>query len=140
MGRALRRLRRFLPRDPATDHNYDHGSLYVVTDQHYRYTSPTGPGPQRHATGGEIETWETFNAGADWQLTYQHTRNSAYNHTYVRRPLNYHPDFCAFWADGNAFAPSPSRLYFANTRGEVYQLPETMTSDQARPVLIKALP
>ena len=123
-----------------TDHNYDHGSLYVMSGQHYRYTSPTGPGPQRHATGGEIETWETYNGGADWQLTFQHTRNSRFNHTYVRRPLHYHPDFCALWADGNAFAPSPSRLYFANTRGEVYQLPAEMSGSQARPTLVKPLP
>jgi putative BNR repeat neuraminidase len=123
-----------------TDHNYDHGSLYILSGQRYRYLAPTGPGPQPHSAGGEVETWETYSGGAEWQLTIQHTRNSRYNHTYVRRPLNYHPDFCSLWADGNPLSPSPSRIYFSNTRGEVYLLPDAMTTDQAKPILIKPQP
>jgi hypothetical protein len=41
-------------------------------------------------------------------------------------PLNAHPDFYAFWADGNAFKPSVSCLYFASKDGGVTAMPYVM--------------
>lgn len=117
-----------------TDHNYDHGSLYLEeNDRLWQFIAPTGPGPQPFGTGGEVEIWESRDEGATWKRTGQLTRNSRYNHTYVRRPLNAHPDFYAFWADGNPLAESESRLYFANKSGTVFRLPAVMKGDFAKP-------
>ncbi|MGE3313076.1 MAG: hypothetical protein AB7O66_24175 [Limisphaerales bacterium] len=45
-----------------------------------------------------------------------------------------HPDFAAFWADGDPDAFSESRLYFANRAGDrVWRLPYDMTGDSAEP-------
>jgi len=55
----------------------------------------------------------------------------------VTRPPEWpiiHPDFYALWADGDAFAPSPSSLYFTDRGGShVWRLPARMDSDFARP-------
>lgn len=122
----------FLP-IATTDHNYDHGSLYLEANGAWRFVAPTGPGPQAYATGGEIEVWESADDGKSWRCMRLLTRNSRFNHTYVRRPLNAHPDFYALWADGNAFAPSESRLYFANRDGDVFQLPDAMLQEFEQP-------
>jgi hypothetical protein len=118
------------------DHNYDHGSLYVERGV-WRVIAPTGAGPQAYATGGEIEMWESRDQGATWLKTREMTRGSARNHTYVRRPLNAHPDFYALWADGDAFKPSESRIYFANRKGEVFVLPAEMKREFEKPVRVK---
>lgn len=115
-----------------TDHNYDHGSLYIEPRQ-WRVMAPTAPGPQPHSTGGDIEEWVSRDEGKTWRRAAQLTRNSAFNHTYVRRPLNAHPGFIAIWADGHALKPSESHLYFADSRGRVYQLPSTMKGEFEKP-------
>lgn len=117
-----------------TDHNYDHGSLYVEGRGRWRFIAPTAPGPQPHGTGGEIEMWTSRNSGRNWTRERVLTANSRFNHTYVRRPLNAHPDFYAFWADGDPFRASESTLYFANQKGDVFQLPVQMKDPSARPV------
>jgi len=61
------------------------------------------------------------------------TNGSAMNHTYVRRPVNAHPDFYGYWADGHGRQPSESRLYFCDMAGTVHRLPQTMTGDFAIP-------
>ena len=62
------------------------------------------------------------------------TRDSRFNHTYARRPVNAHPDFYAFWADGNTLGLSESNLYFTDRDGtHVWRLPTTMASDFAEP-------
>ncbi|MCB1121828.1 MAG: hypothetical protein KJT03_09790, partial [Verrucomicrobiae bacterium] len=67
-------------------------------------------------------------------------QGSEFNHTYVRRPVNAHPGFYAFWADGNPREASESRFYFSNIDGDVFQLPEVMTEDRVRPVRWKKNP
>jgi hypothetical protein len=119
------------------DHNYDHGSLYVESGGVWRVIAPTGPGPQPYGTGGEITVWESRDRGETWRKTRDLTRGSARNHTYVRRPLNAHPDFYALWADGDAFKPSESRIYFANRKGEVFLLPPEMKHEFEKPVRVK---
>jgi hypothetical protein len=48
--------------------------------------------------------------------------------------LNAHPDFYAFWADGNGREPSESYLYFTNQKGDhVWRLPGKMEADSAKP-------
>ena len=68
-----------------------------------------------------------------WCRVRQLTQDSPRNHTYVRRPVNAHPDFYAFWADGNALEPSESRLYFCDRNGNVRVLPDAMHADFETP-------
>jgi hypothetical protein len=118
----------------AADHNYDHGSLYIEEGGRlWRFLAPSAPGPQPWSTGGEIEEWVSRDAGRTWRKSRELTRGSRFNHTYVRRPLHAHPDFLAIWADGDALNPSPSSLYFANRKGEVFRLPFTMRRDEEEP-------
>lgn len=117
----------------ASDHNYDCGSLYIEEDGTWRILGPTAPGPQPYCTGGEVAMWVSSNQGKTWRKTRQLTHDSPHNHTYVRRPVNAHPGFYAFWADGNPREPSESRLYFATKAAEVFVLPDKMTADFERP-------
>lgn len=121
-----------------TDHNYDHGVIYLEQPDRWRFIAATGKGPQPWGTGGEIEMWISTDRGGSWTKSRELTRNSRYNHTYPRRPLNAHPDFYAIWADGDAFGPSESSLYFTNRDGDkVRRLPVVMKTDMAAPELVK---
>lgn len=117
----------------ATDSNYDVGALYIEGDTQWRLIGPTRTGPQPFNPGGEIEMWLSRDAGASWTKVRSMTRDSEFNHTYVRRPVNAHPDFYGFGADGHGRRPSISRLYFCNRDGDVFRLPWTMDGDTAAP-------
>lgn len=127
-----------------TDHNYDHGSLYIEqTDdgnEVWRVIAPFLDGPQQWGTGGEIGMWISEDQGASWTLIHELTAGSERNHSYVRRPLNAHEDFYAFWSDGNAFEASESDLFFADKAGNVYRLPREMEDEFAAPELVFAVP
>ncbi|HOZ49274.1 MAG TPA: BNR-4 repeat-containing protein [Candidatus Hydrogenedentes bacterium] len=117
-----------------SDNNYDTGSLYVERDAFWRLIGPTQTGPQPYNPGGEVAMWTSEDQGQTWQMVRPLTHNSEYNHTYVRRPVNAHPDFYAFWADGHGRRPSESRLYFCDKSGEhVWRLPFTMDEAFASP-------
>jgi len=119
-----------------SDHNYDYGSLYIESGQ-WRIIAPTEPGPQPHATGGEIVLWTSRDEGRTWRQSKQLTRDSQFNHTYARRPLDAHPQFYALWADGNPLERSESRLYFTDRDGShVWRLPTEMDGDYARPEIV----
>jgi hypothetical protein len=122
----------------ASTANYDVGCLHVEADGAWRLIGPTEPGPQRWGTGGEMAMWLSRDQGATWRKAAALTAGSARNHTYARRPLGAHPDFYAFWADGDTEARSESRLYFATRDGGVFQLPGLMKEDFARPVPVRA--
>jgi len=116
-----------------SDHNYDMGSLYIEEDA-WRIIGPSGPGPQPWGTGGEMAVWLSRDSGATWAKLRDLTSKSEFNHSYARRPLGAHPDFYAFWADGNPNEFSPSRLYFTNRAGDhVWRLPTVMKEDFAKP-------
>lgn len=117
----------------ASGSNYDVGPLYVESDTTWRIIGPTQLGPQPYNPGGEIAMWLTEDAGATWRMVRQMTRDSARNHTYVRRPVNAQPDFYGLWADGDGRKPSESRLYFCNQKGDVFRLPQKMDGDSAAP-------
>jgi len=119
-----------------SDSNYDMGSLYIQAGDCWRIIAPTSRGAQPYNPGGEVVMWISADRGRTWTLVQELTRNSRYNHTYVRRPVNAHPDFYAFWADGHGRQPSRSRLYFCTRRGDVFMLPEQIDSDMAEPVQI----
>lgn len=117
-------------------HNYDMGSLYVEGTL-WRVIAPTDAGPQRLGSGGEIVLWESGDAGTSWTRVRNVTKGSELNHGYVRRPMNVHPDFYGYWADGNPDTFSPSRLYFCNHDGtKVWRLPYDMHGDTVTPELI----
>jgi hypothetical protein len=117
--------------------NYDHGSLYIEPDGTWRVIAPTETGPQAYNPGGEMVLWTSQDEGQSWQKIKQLTHDSPRNHTYARRPLNAHPDFYAFWADGNARQPSESFLYFTNQRGDhVWRLPGHMEGEFAKPEIV----
>ncbi len=118
-----------------SDHNYDTGSIYIEDDGLWRVIGPTAPGPQPHGTGGDIEVWDSRDQGKTWARARQLTSDSRLNHSFVRRPVNAHPDFYALWADGNPFEPSECRIYFTNkSMDKVWMLPEKMESDFASPI------
>ncbi|MBI5393746.1 MAG: BNR-4 repeat-containing protein [Verrucomicrobia bacterium] len=120
-----------------SDHNYDHGSLYIEPDGTWRIIAPTDPGPQPWTTGGEMVLWTSRDQGATWTKVKQLTRDSRFNHTYARRPVNAHPGFYAFWADGNPLEKSDSCLYFTNKDGDhVWRLPTAMTGEFAKPEVV----
>lgn len=115
------------------NHNYSTGSLHLGDDA-WRIIGPTEPGPQRIGSGGEVALWTSRDEGRTWTKERGITRGSAVNHNYVRRPMNAHPDFHAYWADGNPDTFSPSRLFFTNATGDrVWQLPYDMKAEFEKP-------
>ena len=116
-----------------SDNNYDFGTLSIEPDGSWRMIGATEPGPQAWSTGGEIALWTSRDRGKHWRKVRQLTRDSRYNHTYPRLPVNAHPDFHAFWADGDGLKPSESRLYFTNRAGtKVRRLPTHIPGQSAR--------
>ena len=117
-----------------SDNNYDMGSLYIEDDGTWRIIGPTQTGPQPYNPGGEVAVWTSSDRGATWKMLRQLTHQSSFNHTYCRKPIDAHPDFYAFWADGHAREPSESRLYFCDKSGErVRMLPPLMHGEFASP-------
>jgi hypothetical protein len=112
-----------------SDNNYDMGSIYIDVSGDWVIVGPTLPGPQKFNTGGEMAMWKSKDKGTTWTLYKELTKNSPHNHSYARKSLEMHPDFVAFWADGNGRKPSTSKLYFINSKGDVFLLPYTMKSD-----------
>jgi len=116
-----------------TDHNYDMGSLYIEDDGTWRIIAPSDPGPQPWSTGGDMVMWVSKDKGKSWEktaLTHGSAarasipiRRDKRNHSYARKPVDAHPDFYAFWADGDAFKPSVSCLYFTSRDGDVTAMP-----------------
>ncbi|WP_236979554.1 BNR-4 repeat-containing protein [Membranihabitans maritimus] len=120
-----------------SDNNYDMGSLYIEKDGTWKIIAPTETGPQPYNPGGEVALWESKDQGNSWSRIKQMTKNSSFNHSYVRRPLNAHPDFYGFWADGHGRQKSKSRLYISNKNGDVFMLPPVMENKAEKPVKIQ---
>lgn len=122
----------------ASTHNYDMGSLYIEADGVWRIIAPTEKGPQEYGSGGEIAVWLSRDEGRTWKKTRQVTRNSAFNHGYVRRPVNAQSDFYGFWVDGNSDVLSKSHLYFTSKAGDqVWRLPYIMEGSFANPETVE---
>jgi hypothetical protein len=121
------------------NHNYTTGSLYLEDDAAWRIVGPTEPGPQPVGSGAEVAVWISRDQGKTWAKDRDVTAGSPFNHNYVRRPVNAHPDFYAFWADGDPDQLTPSHLYFANRTGDrVWRLPYDMADESAPPEEIHA--
>ncbi len=118
-------------------HNYDMGSLYIEKES-WKIIGPTEPGPQKYGTGGEIALWESKNEGQTWKKLRNVSVKNIRNNSYVRRPVNAHEEFYAFWADGDADKFSESHLYFTNKKGDkVWELPYSMKGDLIKPMRTK---
>ena len=131
-----------------SDHNYDTGSVYVEgyteddgsQGELWRVLAPTAAGPQPWGTGGEVEAWESRDRGATWERQAALTAESEYNHSYVRRPVDGDDGFYAFWADGDAFERSASRLYFADRAGTVWRMPDAFEGAFGEPESLTPTP
>lgn len=119
-----------------SDNNYDMGSIYIEPNGTWQVIGPTEQGPQQYNPGGEVAVWKSTDSGSTWQKLKQLTANSPKNHTYVRRPVNVHPEFYGIWADGHGRQSSTSSLYFCNKDGNVYRLPENMNGECEKALLI----
>jgi hypothetical protein len=119
-----------------SDHNYDMGSLFI-TGKTWKLVAPTFSGPQKWGVGGELEIWQSTDKGENWTKISNLTENSEYNHSYVRRPVDYKAPFCFFWASGHPHEFSKSELYFGDFDGNVWKLPYEMKEDYGKPVKIK---
>jgi hypothetical protein len=118
------------------NHNYSTGSLYVEGNA-WRIIGPTEPGPQPIGAGGEVAVWSSRDDGKTWTKQHDLTHGSPMNHNYVRRAMHAHPEFYAFWADGNPDKFSRSHLYFTNKSGDkVWRLPYNMRGEFEEPELI----
>ena len=116
-----------------SDNAYDTGCLHVEADGSWRIIGPTETGPQPYNPGGEMALWTSNDQGRNWIMVKQLTRESEFNHTYARKPVNAHPDFYALWADGHGRRPSASRIYICDRDGNARRLPFDMKSDVAEP-------
>ena len=100
-----------------SDHNYDYGAALHrrrrVADHRPDRARPAAP--RRRRRDGLVD--EPRRRRARGRKQRQLTRDSRFNHTYARRPVDAHPQFYALWADGNPLAPSESRLYFTDRDG-----------------------
>ena len=104
------------------DHNYDHGCLWIHDDNTWEVIAPIGPGAHPGTTGGDIQCWRSCDQGNSWQKVRDLTSDATTQHTYVRKPLDAHPDFWAFWANGDSIQKSVSNLFIASKSGRVRQL------------------
>jgi len=119
-----------------SDHNYDMGSLYIEKKQ-WLVVAPTIGYPEPYATGGEIVFWKSLDKGKTWFQYKQVTKNSKRNNAYMRRPVNAKNPFYYFWADGDSYQLSKSELYFGNSKGKIWKMPDEMKSPVADPERIK---
>src|SRR5262249_5824778 len=97
-----------------SDHNYDFGQIYVESDGTWRVIAATDPGAQPWGLGGDVVLWTSSDEGKNWKKVKVLTHDKERNHSYMRKPVNAHPDFYAFWTSGSALQPSDSFVYFTN--------------------------
>ena len=95
--------------------------------------------PQKWGVGGEIEIWSSIDKGHNWKKEKAITKNSDFNHSYVRKVVDGKAPFVFFWADGDPHEFSKSQLYFGDLKGNVFLLPYSMKDDFEKPELISFL-
>ncbi len=116
-----------------SDHNHDMAFPCVAADGTWPASGPMMPGPRPYGTG-ETVAWTDSGRGRARRDVRKPTTANVRHHSHARRPMNAHPEFCAFRADGDAFKPFPSHLYFANNAGDdIHVLPESVDGQFAAP-------
>ncbi len=119
-----------------SDHNYDMGSLFISKNE-WKLVAPTVTGPQKWGVGGELQIWKSTDKGNSWTVERNLTQNSEFNHSYVRRPVDFKAPFCFFWAAGHPHEFSKSELHFGDFDGNVWKLPYEMKEDFMKPIKVK---
>lgn len=122
-----------------TDHNYDHGEIWVDDEGNWHVLGAFVDGPQEWGCGGDIALYSSGDQGATWTLDKQLTSAESLNMTYPRLVEDADDGFFALWADGDGWgeATSHSSLYFMTANGTVYQMPiDFGGSDFAAPLLV----
>ncbi len=119
-----------------SDHNYDMGSLFLDGDL-WILVAPTGDPPQPWGVGGEIEVWESTDAGVTWKKEKELTRSSPLNHSYIRSVENGQAPFQFFWASGHAHQFSNSELFFGDQEGQLFRLPYRMKKEFEKPARLQ---
>lgn len=118
-------------------HNYDTGCLFIDGDR-WSIFGPTGSGPQKWGTGGEMQIWASDDAGKEWRHVSDVTGHSPMNHSYARRVVSGKAPFEVTWADGDSDQFSESRLFVSDRAGKrVLMLPTEMGTAEAEPSLVK---
>lgn len=113
-------------------HNYDSGSLFIEDDL-WRVIAPTDDGAFHWYAGGEVVSWVSRNQGKKWVREHTYTHDSPGNHGYVRRVLDGRDPFYCLWSDSIPNKLSACKLYFADSKGNVWELPYEMTADWEYP-------
>jgi hypothetical protein len=108
------------------------GSLFI-SENNWKIIGPTENGPQKWGVGGELAIWESVDSCKTWGKSKQITSQSTFSHSYVRRPVDFKPPFCFFWADGDSHKFSNSELYFGDFEGNVWKLPSEMKAESEKP-------
>jgi len=116
-----------------SDHNYDHGSLYLEEDGGWRVVAPLAAGAQPYMTGGDVVVLHSEDQGLTWVQESAIASAAGRSASYVRGPFAAHPDFYALWADGDTRQASASSIYFATQKGAVFRLPASMGEQRVRP-------
>ncbi len=125
-----------------TDHNYDHGEIWVDEEDRWHVLGAFVDGPQKWGTGGDIALYSSGDEGRTWTLDKQLTQAESLNMAYPRLVQNAADGFLALWADGDGWGeasdssgnPSNSRLYFMTADGTVFKMPTDFgESDFAAP-------
>lgn len=79
-----------------SENNYDMDSLWLIDGNSWHIIAATETGPKPYNPGGEVAFWTSYNMGRTWRKIKQLTSSSERNHTYVRRPLIFIPNFMPF--------------------------------------------
>jgi hypothetical protein len=118
-------------------HNYSMGSVFIKENE-WTVIAPTSPGPKKYGTGGEMVKWVSTDQGNSWKMSAEITKNSEFNGTFARRPVNASKSFYSFWCDGDPEKRSESRLYFTDEScRNIWVLPYNMERDLERPKKLK---
>ena len=116
------------------DHNYDYGNLRIDTKGIWRAIGATDAGPHPYTTGGEVVLWESRDTGVTWKRAKALTKNSRRNHSYVRVPTNFAPEFFGYWGDGDTTQCSESDLYFCDWNGNLFRMPRKIAKPWVQPI------
>jgi hypothetical protein len=114
-------------------HNYSMGSVFINGNE-WAIIAPTSPGPIKYGTGGEMVKWVSYDQGNTWKISVEITKNSTFNCTFARRPVDENKRFYSFWCDGDPEKRSESHLYFTDESCKnIWVLPYNMEKDLERP-------
>ena len=118
-----------------SDHMYDAGAIVMLADDDIRVYAPTTPS-QPYEDGGEIEEWQSTDAGVTWRNTRHLTSGSKYCHNHVKAVFGSQKgDFRVFWNYGDAKNPPETHDVDLYYYGEALSAPQKMDLSYDRDLL-----